>query len=380
MTEIYTPGGMLGPFTKPNVEPAKGHWALHQAYSSKNHAGSAAQDVFHAARIYIELGKAKLPTPSDPRLKAIVGAVHSKDGATGYVDFHLSGLSFGYQERSQLQVAQNDNFVEYFFGSSPATITLQGVLLNTIQDDWSNNMLEIYWNILRGTKMAQRRSLIRLRLMDRIYSFTLRSFSENFSTSSSTTTGFSLSGTLYSIRLVPSPSQHYLPTDMLGIARSTARREASSRVSSAIKNGQGNALLLSVSGLILGPEVAAVSPGILSMQLGLNGGLPTVAQTVVAPGPQPAPSADTQTSQAASSTNTRARTADVTQGTAAARATVPALRPQSHTTARGAGQTVTSSATQRTAPSSAKAGSQRRDPQGSTSSDFHSLDPGAGGL
>lgn len=377
MATIYTPGGVLGPFTKPNVEPAKGHWAIHQAYSSKNHAGSAAQDAFRAARIYIDLAGRKLPVSQDTRLNALLGVVHSKDGATGYIDFLLSGLSFGYQERSQLQVAQNDNFVEYYFGSTPATINLQGVLFNTMQDDWSNNMLEIYWNVLRGTKMAARRALVKLRILDRIYAFTLRSFSENFSTSSTNTTGFSLSGTLYSIQLVPSDAQHILPTDVTGLARNAARGAASSRVANALRRGEGNAMLSTVQsgiqGLLFGPEVAPVLQESIQLQLG---GVPLTAGSGVPTSPTSQPTAPTPSQQAS--------VAGVTKSGTALRATNPVFRTEPSTSATqsantGVGQVVTSSPTRRTRPGAARGGAASTDYPYSSTQQFHSLDPGAEG-
>lgn len=221
----YTLGGGSSPITRPNTEPTKGQWARYPAFTLKTHRGGATESALHTARIYIQ-------TPSDvtddqiramagsrPELQALYRCLYSP-GGYGWVDFWLQGMSVTYQERQQIQVAQNDAFVEYFFGSQPSQIQLQGLLLDTYQDDWYHNAVDAYYHILRGTVMARKRQRVSLRVYDKIYQMSVAGMATSLSASAPGAWSFSMSGTLYETTRVPDKDrQHTLATDTRALFR-----------------------------------------------------------------------------------------------------------------------------------------------------------------
>lgn len=85
-----------------------------------------------------------------PRLAGNVG--HS----IGYMDFLLQGMSMAFREKIQIAETLGDNYVLYTFGQAAPTITFQGVLINTVQDDQAQNFLRLYLELLRATQLARR--------------------------------------------------------------------------------------------------------------------------------------------------------------------------------------------------------------------------------
>ncbi len=65
----------------------------------------------------------------------------------GYFEFLLTGISTSSQDRYQLIETIGDNFVLFGFGEAPEIITCQGVLKNTIENDWQVQFLEFFKKI-----------------------------------------------------------------------------------------------------------------------------------------------------------------------------------------------------------------------------------------
>ena len=125
------------------------------------------------ARMFIQMG----PKERDAFVKAIkrsspetaalaevlcgVGAGGS--GGTGFIDFLLTSVQEPFQEKIQVVETLSDNFIVYCFGQAAPQFQYSGVLLNTYQDDQRVWMTRLYQDILRGTQLARRRKLVRLR-------------------------------------------------------------------------------------------------------------------------------------------------------------------------------------------------------------------------
>lgn len=82
---------------------------------------------------------------------------------TGYMDFQLTDVQMGFQEKFQVSQTLADNYVAYFFGQDAPLWTYSGILLNTVQDDQHSNFVRLYLHVLRGTKLAQRQKIVSLR-------------------------------------------------------------------------------------------------------------------------------------------------------------------------------------------------------------------------
>lgn len=100
-------------------------------------------------------------------------------GYTGYMDFLLQNVSESLQEKVNTNEVLSDNYVAYFFGQAPPVFTFQGTLINSYQDDQRLGMHLAYQNLLRGTQLARRKALVRIRYDSVIVSGALLSMSQS---------------------------------------------------------------------------------------------------------------------------------------------------------------------------------------------------------
>lgn len=82
---------------------------------------------------------------------------------SGYVDFLITQVQAGLQEKYQISETLADNYVAYFFGQSAPVFTYSGYLINTVQDDQLTNFFRLYVALLRGTQLARRQKIASLR-------------------------------------------------------------------------------------------------------------------------------------------------------------------------------------------------------------------------
>jgi len=84
-------------------------------------------------------------------------------GGTGFIDFLLTQTQENFQEKAQIVDTLTDNYVAFYSGQAPPVFNYSGTLLNTYQDDQRVWMLRLYREILRGTRLANRNLIARLR-------------------------------------------------------------------------------------------------------------------------------------------------------------------------------------------------------------------------
>jgi len=68
-----------------------------------------------------------------------------------------------FQEITQVDKVLADDYVAFFFGQQPPQFQYSGMLLNSMQDDQRVGFAKAYQLMLRGTQMARRGTLARLR-------------------------------------------------------------------------------------------------------------------------------------------------------------------------------------------------------------------------
>jgi hypothetical protein len=130
------------------------------------------------ARLYIAL-----PISGDPTRDAVVRQQYldslPKDGATqalanvllnsaegngpGFIDFFLTAANEPFQEIMQVDKVLADDYVAFFYGQQPPVFQYSGTLLNSMQDDQRSGFAKAYQLMLRGTQLARRGALARLR-------------------------------------------------------------------------------------------------------------------------------------------------------------------------------------------------------------------------
>lgn len=122
------------------------------------------------ARLFIQMSGQErdqfvqsVPAETRPLAKLLCGVGQGASGGTGFIDFLLTQVSEPFQEKFQVVETLSDNFVVYMFGQAAPQFQYSGVLLNSYQDDQRVWMMRMYRDILRGTQLARRRKLVRLR-------------------------------------------------------------------------------------------------------------------------------------------------------------------------------------------------------------------------
>lgn len=123
------------------------------------------------ARLFVEMPSSKISdflksvSPQTRPLAQVLatGTGTGGSGGTGFIDFLLTQANENFQEKAQIVDTLTDNYVAFYSGQEPPAFQYGGVLLNTYQDDQRVWMLRLYREILRGTRLANRNLIARLR-------------------------------------------------------------------------------------------------------------------------------------------------------------------------------------------------------------------------
>lgn len=160
--------------TDPAIRRQQGVFAdnpLSTAKYARNRGPRDAEFRDTMARLFISLADADPTTqtaylaclPQDAKALAQVLLGNNNHGASGYVDFILSQAVESFQEVMQVEKTVGDDYVAFFFGQAPPVFQYSGFLINSLQDDQRVGFAIAYQQILRGTQLARRGALARLR-------------------------------------------------------------------------------------------------------------------------------------------------------------------------------------------------------------------------
>lgn len=118
--------------------------------------------------------------PGDARVQALAKVFVSagQKTQTGFVDFFLQQVTESFAEARQVDKVLGDNYVAFYFGQEPPVFQYSGSLLNSQQDDQRTGFALAYQHLIRGSRLAQRGALIRLRYDSVIVSGTIDSHSQ----------------------------------------------------------------------------------------------------------------------------------------------------------------------------------------------------------
>ena len=154
----------------------QGVFALHPLATPKYAKNKGARDAEFRdtlARIYISLADASdavrseylANLPGDKTTQALAKVLlgANSQGGSGFIDFFLTSAQETFQEIVQVDKVLADDYVAFFYGQSPPTFQYSGMLLNSMQDDQRSGFAKTYHLMLRGTQMARRGTLARLR-------------------------------------------------------------------------------------------------------------------------------------------------------------------------------------------------------------------------
>lgn len=130
-------------------------------------------------QIPTEAYDAFLASLEDPETRTIATYLTGDDvkkGGIGYIDFLLHSVQHQFTEKVQIVETLSDNYVAFFFGTQAPTFQYQGTLLNTFEDDWTMRMFRIFRDLGRGTMLARRGLLLRLKYDSMIVSGAMLNF------------------------------------------------------------------------------------------------------------------------------------------------------------------------------------------------------------
>lgn len=140
---------------------------------AKNRGARDAEFRDTLARIYVSLADssdavrsaylASLPGDDATQALAKVLLGGNSQGGSGFIDFFLTNATESFQEIMQVDKVMADDYVAFFFGQNPPQFQYSGMLLNSMQDDQRSGFAKAYQQILRGTQLARRGALARLR-------------------------------------------------------------------------------------------------------------------------------------------------------------------------------------------------------------------------
>lgn len=132
--------------------------------------------------------------PPDPATQALAAVlIASPGGGTGFIDFFLGQANERFQEVMQLDKVLADDYVAFFFGQEPPRFEYSGMLLNSLQDDQRSGFARAYNAILRGTQLARRGALARLRYDSVIISGTMIAHQQTLNSDNELAVPFSFS-------------------------------------------------------------------------------------------------------------------------------------------------------------------------------------------
>ena len=186
----------------------QGVYAAHPAGTPKFNAGSGQSTQ---ARLYVAV-------PDQGAYEEIVNALPNAQAKTYaqavlrpgdsasnkvYIDILIQSVSTQYSEKMQVSEVLSDAFIAYFFGQRAVTMSIQGVLLNTQQDNWADAWYILYQSLLRGTKLAEIGYPMTLMYDSRIVECYITNLSESMNANTETSVNFNMSLLVKKITIAP---------------------------------------------------------------------------------------------------------------------------------------------------------------------------------
>jgi hypothetical protein len=105
-----------------------------------------------------------VPESVQPLARVLIsGGPTGGGGGTGFIDFLLTSAQETFQEKTQVIETLTDTYVAFYAGQTSPVFSYGGTVLNTYQDDQRVWLFQMYREILRGTRLANRNLFANLR-------------------------------------------------------------------------------------------------------------------------------------------------------------------------------------------------------------------------
>lgn len=127
----------------------------------------------------------------------------SEDQMQGWSEFFLTDVQCQMNEKVQVMEVFGDNHVAYYFGKSPTTFNLSGLIFDNLDSDWFTGFIETYENFLRGSKLAKNYALLEIMLPNIRIIGSVTSFSYNQNAARDTDILFSMQILAKAVDMIP---------------------------------------------------------------------------------------------------------------------------------------------------------------------------------
>lgn len=141
------------------------------------------------------------PTSLNSGSKPLDSAVKGR----GYASFLITDISCSLDEKVQVVDVFGDAEVSYYFGRQPITFSFSGLLIDSVDNNWFIEWLEMYTHVLRGSQLARNYELIQLVLPNMTIVGTIPHTSWNQNSGRDTDIPFQF--TFLAKQIVPTPVQ-----------------------------------------------------------------------------------------------------------------------------------------------------------------------------
>lgn len=112
--------------------------------------------------------------------------------STGYQKFFLTDVNITYNEKMQVYTTFGDSETVYYFGRQPVTVSLSGLLFDSIYADWFTKFLALYNTTFRGTQLARMFELVEIVLPNMTMKGSIFALQHNQNSMSDTNIPFSM--------------------------------------------------------------------------------------------------------------------------------------------------------------------------------------------
>lgn len=100
-----------------------------------------------------------LKIQNDPILALLgTGGVDGSTEGRGYLDFFLQSADETFDEKFQIVETLGDSYAIFGLGKKPRVVNFSGVLLNTVENDWRINFIQMFEKYISISSMAKFRT------------------------------------------------------------------------------------------------------------------------------------------------------------------------------------------------------------------------------
>lgn len=107
------------------------------------------------------------------------GVLQEAVTGNGYASFLLTDVACTLEEKLQVVEVFGDAEVSYYFGRQPIMFNLSGLLIDSVDNNWFIEWLEMYSHVMRGTELARNYELVRIVLPNMTIEGTINRMSWN---------------------------------------------------------------------------------------------------------------------------------------------------------------------------------------------------------